>query len=197
MSFSHKFSIFLLRLVLIVFGVTLLAEGLYTRDRQSTETDRVTTSTTRINKPLLAVRAASFFLQKAHQVHPKNSSGISYRRGPHPGQLSCGYIGIETHIFFSTCKELCKKYSRRRCRWKRNYFKRPTPRCKKYAFLGYMTSPSCCFYRRCFHVIRSEGRGKSWWREHTVLSLLRKIGCVGKGASSHSRKSSINYREFR
>lgn len=83
-----------------------------------------------------------------------------------------GYVGAESDLFRKKCSNFCLRHSKRRCWIVKN--PRIHSRCKRFAFLGIRSAPSCCFYLHCINHRRPRGRSRSWWKYTSALRAIRR-----------------------
>lgn len=180
MWFSRTLCILLLELFLVNFRTRsfTLARIICIREHHEGKNDQETVPVARMQQsfePELSPEAGSLYINLP--FHDRNCS--SYRRssGYHHSQISLGYACAETTNFFKECQKLCEIHSGLPCRRVMNYWREHAKGCKGHPFLGYVRSPFCRFYRRCFRLLRPSGRNRFWWKIRSVRRLLRGRGC--------------------
>lgn len=179
---------FLLAFLLMTFATrkVIEAEGLRLKDHQGENSDEEITETTRKQISLKTPQTVPFSLQtgyhtlvrKPHFDIPQSPMGNA------PDQLSLGSHGMETKQFFRICQRFCEQRSGLRCHRVRKHWRKSAEGCKSTKSLGYVNSPSCCFYKRCFRLRRPSGRNRFWWRKRSVQDFVERRGCARNHAWS-------------
>lgn len=90
-----------------------------------------------------------------------------------------GTMNSESRAFYGKCTRLCKHHSRMECRTKWSNREKFLQGCHRGSTLGSKKAPTCCFFRRCFQIMRPRTRGvrRFWWREDSVRKMLTRKGC--------------------
>lgn len=183
MTLHHKFNIgssctfcvIVLKFLLVVSGTRTLPETEinYLRDLQIGWKDQ---NILPVTKVLRLSRTTSFRLCYGRMDHYGLARSRNLFQAPHPDQESLGCINIETTRFRGICAKACYECAGRRCRRVPERRRKPTRGCTNNGFLGYKSSPACCFYWHCLRFWKSSGPQRVWWR--CIKSKLLENRCL-------------------